>query len=697
MFFRIFVYDKETRKRLMKQSEENIKRHSTSIGGMDVNERFDCLADYTADVENQLMLERADRDSIVKSEVAKQRERLEAEIMKKFAAREEALDTKEACLKNKEQRISERENRYAEDFEHREQEISMRYRAEFDAKLASALDDARHKLMVMMRDFIDALKASASNNPAAMQKCLDKYVQDAKETEDAYGKEISEALAEANAKHSKKEQQCEKLVRMLFLRKSETWKPDSGERDEIQAKLLTDMELSEEEKADYDSCRNKIKAYRERIKAQKFLDLQNKVTSHGRNEIPSDMTRLEPIMIYPDGYKGHEDDFRIIGYDDKEVVVPCFDKYMVRIYKRAVVVRKDDIDNQPIEADLPESIIWKSYASEELLSQLEVRKYCYHMPFYRQEKMMRQEGFPLSRSTMDGWHKSVCSALVPLYELQQKRILQSLYLAGDGCPMPMIDNEKHRTVKKYLIELRAIDTGIPLFCTAPPELFKGNGRGKAVIQYLLDDWNGHAFMCDACSSYDWLSKVKGVTLCRCTAHARREMENAQRENPTLAKEGLLLYQQIYAVENMIKDRKLTGQEIVDFRQMYAKPAWNVLYLWCLKHMLLVPEGTLIMRAMKYLINHYDELTAYLSIAEMPVDNNDTERAIREMVMGKKNYLFCENELSCYNAAEMYSFFGACKVLGKSPERWLTFALKHVNTYQKERLEELLPENWVDFK
>ena len=44
---------------------------------------------------------------------------------------------------------------------------------------------------------------------------------------------------------------------------------------------------------------------------------------------------------------------------------------------------------------------------------------------------------------------------------------------------------------------------------------------------------------------------------------------------------------------------------------------------------------------------------------------------------------------------MYSMFGACKVLGKNPERWLTYVLKHIDTTPKEDLHELLPEEWED--
>lgn len=46
----------------------------------------------------------------------------------------------------------------------------------------------------------------------------------------------------------------------------------------------------------------------------------------------------------------------------------------------------------------------------------------------------------------------------------------------------------------------------------------------------------------------------------------------------------------------------------------------------------VLKYSLIFRAFNYLIRIYDELTNYLYIPEMPIDNTDTERLIRDMVM-----------------------------------------------------------------
>lgn len=61
----------------------------------------------------------------------------------------------------------------------------------------------------------------------------------------------------------------------------------------------------------------------------------------------------------------------------------------------------------------------------------------------------------------------------------------------------------------------------------------------------------------------------------------------------------------------------------------------------------------IYEAMNYLLRRYDELTSYLGIADMPLDNTDTERSIRDMLMGM------------------------------NPERWLTYVLKPTNTIRKK--------------
>ena len=72
---------------------------------------------------------------------------------------------------------------------------------------------------------------------------------------------------------------------------------------------------------------------------------------------------------------------------------------------------------------------------------------------------------------------------------------------------------------------------------------------------------------------------------------------------------------------------------------------------------------------------------------------EVERRIREAEDRIRKEI--EAEYADVRAAMMYSFFGACKVKGKNPERWLTYVLKHIDTTPKEDLHKLLPEEWED--
>lgn len=339
-----------------------------------------------------------------------------------------------------------------------------------------------------------------------------------------------------------------------------------------------------------------------------------------------------------------------------------------------------------------ESLFWKCHATAELVAKMENAKYVLHQPFNRQIKKMAQDGFPMAAATMDDWHQAACGMIEPLYELQKKRVFSSMLLAGDGSPFPIINSEKHKTVGHYLIQYRSVTTGFAVFLV---NTHNKCGRGKADIMDNLKDWTGNVFMCDAYAGYDWMKKIDGLVLCRCVAHARRMAERSLRENPQLSQTALLFYQDPYLVEEIIKEKGLTGEEKARFRQEHAGPIWETFRAWAANTILDVPKDSLIFRALNYLLRNYDELTHYLSIPEMPIDNTDTERLIRDMVMGKKSYLFCRDLDACRRAAMMYSLFGACKVLGKNPERWLSYVLKNIKTTPKDKLYTLLPEFWED--
>lgn len=338
-----------------------------------------------------------------------------------------------------------------------------------------------------------------------------------------------------------------------------------------------------------------------------------------------------------------------------------------------------------------DAVLAKSYFSNELASKMAVDKYVNHMPFYRQLEQMKRDGWDVAKATVNDVHKKVCLALEDLYRLQVDVVMSSEHLAADGCPMPVVDNDKHKTTGKYIVEYRSLDLGIPIFIYEIGT--HGNGRGAGVIKSHLLPWTGSLILCDGCQSYDWIAKT-GRVVCRCSAHARREFERAKTENVLLSNFGLASFQIIYGVEELIIELGLTGSDKIAYRKENAAIAWQSLLAWCVFTVNDVPQNSQMHKACNYVIRHYDELTAYMDYDVVPLDNNATESAIRALVMGKQNYLFCQNEESCHYAAVMYTFFAACKVLKINPEKWLSDVLDKIPFTPKEKLSELLPQNWI---
>ena len=77
-----------------------------------------------------------------------------------------------------------------------------------------------------------------------------------------------------------------------------------------------------------------------------------------------------------------------------------------------------------------------------------------------------------------------------------------------------------------------------------------------------------------------------------------------------------------------------------------------------------------------------------------IDNNLIENAIRPLASGRKNYLFASSHKAAQRAAMMYSLFASCKTLGVNPLEWLTDVLQRIGTHPINKVEELLPHNWV---
>ena len=145
---------------------------------------------------------------------------------------------------------------------------------------------------------------------------------------------------------------------------------------------------------------------------------------------------------------------------------------------------------------------------------------------------------------------------------------------------------------------------------------------------------------------DCYSGYQGITLrsdarierAACNAHARRKIFEARASDPLLASRFLAIYQELYDIETRGKTLSCADREAL--RAAEARPVWQRL-----RELLdgeaasrVLPKDKFA-EALGYLRNQWDALQVYLSDGRLPIDNNETEQLMKQVAIGRKNWLF----------------------------------------------------------
>jgi transposase len=99
------------------------------------------------------------------------------------------------------------------------------------------------------------------------------------------------------------------------------------------------------------------------------------------------------------------------------------------------------------------------------------------------------------------------------------------------------------------------------------------------------------------------------------------------------------------------------------------------------------------KAIAYSLNQWDALNRYVDDPMLEIDNNLSERTLRMVVIGRKNYLFAGSEAGAWRAAIIYRLVASCKLNDIDPFRYFRDVLTRVSTHPADRIDELLPSEW----
>jgi len=303
-------------------------------------------------------------------------------------------------------------------------------------------------------------------------------------------------------------------------------------------------------------------------------------------------------------------------------------------------------------------------------------------PLYRQAKQLERAGVPLGRSTLcDMFHRSA-GLLAPLHRRILELVAESRYVNADETPIPVQDEEQTR--RAYIWTFVADELA--------GYVYSPSRSGKTPVD-VLGDTRGY-LQADQYSGYNAVTTPDGRTRVGCLAHLRRYFWKARESKPQEAQHALDRILDLYEVEYQAAEKEILGTaDHLALRRALSAPILEHLEQWLAEQTPLHPPKSPLGQAVAHAQRNWDSLVRFLDDAKLSLDNNVSERALRLIALGRKNFLFVGHDDAGENLAVLQTLVSTCQLNGVNPEEYLADVLIRIQTHPQSRIDELLPHRW----
>lgn len=351
-------------------------------------------------------------------------------------------------------------------------------------------------------------------------------------------------------------------------------------------------------------------------------------------------------------------------------------------------------------ASAPSELIWRCLAAPSLLAHLVVTKFCEGMPLFRIEKRFERDGVSLDRGTMSRWMEDIGATFggSVIAAMREEAMRTAFCIATDATnvavqPIPAEDGHRRPCHRGYYFVLIA-DRDAAFFEYIPRET-------SVAVEEMFKGFSGY-IQADAKNVYDVLFEPPeeeppdGAEVrleIACWSHARRHFWEATVAKSVVAREGLARISRIFELDAAWVNH--TPEERKRLRDAHLAPHLAAFFAWAAVEF----EGVrnqrgLLRSALGYVLRQQEALSRFLEDGRLVLDNNRSERALRNIAIGRKAWLFMGSDDHAVSAGHLFSLITSARMHRLEPEAYIRDLIRVLPHWPRNRYLELSPKYWL---
>jgi len=344
-------------------------------------------------------------------------------------------------------------------------------------------------------------------------------------------------------------------------------------------------------------------------------------------------------------------------------------------------------------------------------SMIALLKYGSGLPFNRQQRLQENLGIPLPVATQWDIVHAKAKRLVPAHQELMRQAAQGDVIHNDDTTNKILEFMGKRAKKAALQEAALTQTtleeeeepesstdkgtkkkkpkrtglfttGIVSQCADRQIAIFFTGRQHAgenlgdVLRRRARELEPPIQMCDALSR-----NVPGelpTVLANCLAHGRRNFVEVFEHFQDECRYVLRVLEVIYKNDAETRKQQLSPEARLLFHQTHSRSTMDEFHKWLTRQFAerLVEPNSGLGHAISYMLNHWKKLTLFLHKAGAPLDNNICERALKKIILHRKNSYFFKTQNGA-DVADLYtSLVYTCELNGVNAFDYLTELERH---------------------